>query len=511
MAISTALDSSIITRAVGYKVINENFNPATPNLPQRVAVLCEANTANQGTLDTDPFEAITEKEVGDKYGFGSPAHQMMRILKPSSGPGVGGIPVIFYPQTSDGGATAAVFKLGITVATTVTANATHKVVINGRDNIDGKFYSYSVVIGENAAAVEQKIIDTVNAVLATPVIAADSAGDIDFTTKWKGVTTAGIDIRIDIGGVAAGIVYAEISNTPGTGVVDISAALTSFGNNWNTLVINPYGADQFTVLETDNGVPDPAAPTGRYAPTEFKPYMALFGSTLDDKDAIATITDAAARKDQVTNVLCPAPKSEGWDWEAAANACVLQATIAQNSPHLGIGGRSYQDMPAPITDDIGDMGTLDGRNFLIGKGSSTALLENNKYTIQDFVTTYHPDGELPPKFRYVRDLNVDWNIGFSWKIIVIRDIQDKAIVSDTDTVIVGDTVSPKQVLALLVSFYKDKASRALIVDAAFSEASSEVEISGGNPARLDIAFRYKRSSTANQASTDAAVDFAFTV
>lgn len=509
MAISKAIDSAIITRAIGYKLISQNFNPATGYLPQRIAVLGEKNTAQQA-VSNDPFEAVTAKQVGDKYGYGSPLHAIMRILKPINSSGVGGVPIVFYPQDANVAATAGIYKLGITVASTVTKSVTHKLYVNGRNNVDGESYDVNLVKGENQAAVLTKFSDAINAVQGAPATAVVNAADVDITTKWKGATAI-LSVRVDTQDEAAGVVYAETSNTAGTGATNLTSALALFGNNWNTIVINSYGSETLEALETVNGIPDPVTPTGNFSPTNFKPFVALFGSLLDTTAAIEAITDVAARKTQVTNVLCPAPNSEGFAFEAAANAAVLQAVIAQNSPHLGIGGLSYPDMPIPADEDIGDFATIDGRNATMKKGSSTCLIENNKFTIQDFVSTYHPDGDANPKFRYTRDLIIDFNIGFGWKVIMIRDIQDKAIAADDASVIVGDVIKPKMVKGLAIDYIKDRESLALIVNSAFSISSLSVGINGTKPARLDIAWRYQRSSTANQVSTDVSVDFAYSV
>lgn len=508
MSISTAISLDRISRIVGYKLRAGNFGTGTPNLPQRIAILAEANTANQATIDDAPFEFINAKEVGDKYGYGSPAYMIARILRPISGSLVGGIPTVLYPQLAAGGATSAVYKLGVTVATTVTANVTHKVVINGRDNIDGFSFSFSPAIGDDAAAVRQKIIDAINNVLAAPVIAAENVTDVDLTSKWAGATAI-LSVRIDTGDNAGGIVYAETSNTDGTGEPAITTSLGYFGETWNTLVINSYGTGKLADLEAFNGVPDPDNPTGRYLPTNFKPFVALFGSLLSDKDDIALITDAAARKDQVTNVLCPAPNSEGFAFEAAANMCVTCALIFNDNPHLGNGGVSYNDMPVPADSDIGDFESYDGRDFIAKAGSSTVLLENGKFTVQDYETTYHPDGETPAKFRKVRDLNVNWNIAFGWNIIQKSDIWDKAITDDDAPVRVGDTVSPKRVKQLVSSYADDLTDRALIADPDFTRESTQVGINEDNPARLDTFFRVKLTSTADIISSDVEFDFNF--
>ena len=511
MAISTGISSDRVSRVVGYKLKSANFQPNTPNLPQRIAVLGEANDANQSALDTTPFEFISAKEVGDKYGYGSPLHSMARILRPVSGNVIGGIPTVIYPQVSDGGATATVIKIGIAVATAVTETTVHKVVISGRDNIDGVSYAYTVEVGDLLADVQQKIIDAISGVLSAPVTAAASTDDVDATTKWNGVTSAEINISFDTNNKPAGVVYSEVSKVDGTGVVDVATSLALFAENWNTVVLNPYGDTHWVDLETYNGVPDVDNPSGRYIPNNFKPFVALSGSVLSVKASLIALTDASARKDQVTNVLCPAPNSSGFTWEAAANMAVSHILIAQNSPHIGNGGKSYIDMPVPANEIIGDFSDYDNRDYLVKRGCSTVMLKNGKYIVQDFITTYHPDGETPPKYRKVRDLNIDWNIAFGWLLIMSRDIQDKALVGDNDAVRVDNTISPKQAKQLIISFIGDKVGLALINDAAFSEASIQVNVNETNPARLDIFFRYKRTSTADIVSADVEVDFAFSL
>ncbi len=130
---SDAVGLERISRIVGYKITKGNFATQSPNLPQRIAVLAEANDANQAGLDTDPKEITSAQQAGILYGFGSPIYHIMRILRPLSGDGVGGIPVIVYPQAAAGGAAAK--KLTVTPSGTATGNGTHYLVVAGRDGM----------------------------------------------------------------------------------------------------------------------------------------------------------------------------------------------------------------------------------------------------------------------------------------------------------------------------------------------------------------------------------------
>jgi len=510
MALSSAIILDAVSRAVGYKLSLAQFAATSELLPISIAVLGEYNTANQATVTENvPFPFTSADEVGAEFGYGSPLHIQARILRPVSGNILGGIPTTIYPQKSDAGATATVIKIGVAVATTVTENATHELVVNGRRSIDGNRYAFSVVKGQNQAAVTASIIDAVNNVLQAPITASLSTLDVDCTTKWKGITSAELNISIETNGKAAGIVYSEVSKTAGAGVISLATSLGNFGETWHNLVVNPY-ADQLETLEDFNGIPDPDTPTGRWNSISFNPFVAVFGSVLSDKDDVVAITNAAARRDQVTNAIAMAPNSKGFTFEAAANMVASYAIIAQNNPHVDNSGKSYNDMPVPSDGIIGDFSDWANRDFMAKRGSGTVNITNGKYTVQDFFTTYVPDGVTNPKFRFVKDLVIDFNMEFAWRIIMIRDIQDKAIIADGSVTNVPKTISPKQVLQLINSHVELAEVRGLIVDAAFSKASAKVEINATNPARLDIFFRYKRSSTAHILSSDVEVDFNYT-
>jgi phage tail sheath gpL-like len=500
---SDAVGSERVSRIVGYKITKGDFSNSSPNLPQRIAILAEANEANQSTLDTTPREVTSAQEAGQLYGYGSPIYHIMRILRPINGGGVQGIPTIVYPQAKAVGSTTKILE--ITPTGTATGNGTHTVVLAGRYGMDTQSYDFQVEDGDTASIICGKIEDAVNNVVGAPCQAVNFAYEVDLTSKWAGLTADALTVTVDTNDNDLGMTYTVVSRQSGTGTPDVSAALTSFGTNWNTIVVNSYGTVTSVMddLESYNGIPDPTTPTGRFVGTVMKPFIALTGSVADDP---SSITDT--RLNDVTIAICPAPASSGLQFEAAANMAVLFSRTAQDSPHLDVSGQSYPDMPVP-EGSIGSMASYDSRDSFVKKGCSTVDVVSGRYQVQDFVTTYHKIGEIPPQFRYCRNLMIDFNVRFGYYLLELANVVDHAIAADSDVVSVASVVKPKQWKQVLNKYADDLASRALINDAPFMQASITVALSSSNPDRLETFFRYKRSSYARIASTTAEAGFNF--
>lgn len=491
-----------ISKIVGYKITKGNFQTTTPNLPQRIAILAEANTAQQSGLSTDPYQITSSQDAGSKYGFGSPIHMISRILLPSTGEGVGGIPVYVYPQAEAGSAAAR--TLTITPTGTATANTTHTLVIAGRSGLDGVNYDINIVVGDTPSTIAPKIADAINAVLGCPVSGSAALGVATATAKWKGLTSQAISITVSNNGTAAGITYAVAETLEGAATPSVAASLDLFGSAWNTIVVNSYGAvtSVMDALEAFNGIPDPNNPTGRYVGITMKPFIAITGSVLENP---TTVTDG--RKSNVTIAIAPAPLSSGHPMEAAANMTVLFATTSQNTPHLDVSGKNYPDMPTPVS--IGQMSVYNNRDIFVKKGCSTVNLVAGVYQVCDFVTTYHPDGETPPQFRYCRNLNLDWNVRYAYYLLEQINVVDHAIANDEDIVTVDGVIKPKQWKQIIIGMADDLSKRGLIADVPFMAASILVSIGTSNPDRLDTFFRYKRTGYLRIASTEAQAGFNF--
>lgn len=504
---STAVALNRVSRVLGYSIQKGFYNPTSPNLPQRIAILGEANHANQSNFTADtPVQITSAGQAAVLFGWGSPIHIQARILFPVNGGGVS-CPVYVYPQ-AEGSNVAQISTLTVGGASTSATSGTLYVLVSGRSDIDGVSYAVPITAGQSQNSVASAIGAAINAVLSSPVTNTVATNVVTSTTKWKGLSSDDTNITV-IDNTGSGFTFTFAITTHGSGVPSVATSLANFGNDWNTIVINGYGLDSTTIttLEGVNGTPDPTNPTGKYTGVIMRPFIALSGSLLDDP---TSITDVTARKSQVTIAVCPAPKSLGYSFEAAANYAYKFANQLTNAPHLDIAGQSLPDMPLPASGVTFAMQSYNTRDTFVKKGCSTVDLVGGVYQIQDFVTTYHPDGENPPIFAKCRDImGVDMNIYYSWKLIELLYIVDHVIANDNDIVTASNVCKPKDAKALIYSLADDVVKRALVADATFMKNSADVEINSTNPQRLDCTWSYKRTGNAAIVATTVTAGFNF--
>lgn len=502
--ISDAISASARAAVVGYKITKGDYALTSPNLPQRIAILSEANTDKVSGLSLEPFQFTNASSVGDKMGYGSPAYMAARILRPLQGGGVSGIPTLVYPVEGGTTPTATVTTITITCAA-ATGNAKHYPVIAGRTSVDGQSYAFNVVEGDTAITIAAKVITAVNSVIGSPVIAAAGVGDgvITLTSKWKGISSI-FESRIDTNGLPVGASYA-VSKVDGTVTGKVADALAKFENDWNTLVINPYGMDSdvLDALELVNGKPDPVDPTGRYAAITFKPFLAFFSKSTTDPVTDVVVT---TRANDCTNVYCPAPNVKLLPIEVAANVVRLVATMAQDNPHLDVNDRPYPDALVDAN-VIGNYSDYEYRDSAVKAGLSTVDYVGGDIIIKDLVTTYNPSSEVIPQFRYVRNLILDWNIRYAYRLLEAINVVNHTLIPDGTISSASNTITPAAWKGILFKMFDDLADRGLIAEPEFSKDSLTVGISSTNPDRFETFFRYKRTGIARICSTTAEAGF----
>lgn len=504
-AISTAVSLDRVSAIVGYEIKAVLEGIKAGNLPQRIAVLAESNAANQTALPAK-LSFTSPSEVAAIYGYGSPAYQVARILRPYSGDKLGGIPTLIYTVEEAAVTTATAITIAITGA--ATKPATHLLKVNGRSNLDGAIYSIAIETGDGAAEISQKMADAVNNVIGCPGIGSVVADDFVLTSKWNGISSVELNVEIDVQGEAAGISYAETGKVAGTGAPSIATALAEFGDDWNTLVINAIGSDSTTLnaLEAFNG--NPSDGTGRYLATTFKPFVSFFGDNSADTLAeLTAITDA--RKNEVTNVFCPAPNSKSFSFESAANVAFIYAKIAQDTPHTDPIGKVLKDVPG-VTNS-GDFADPSKRDQIVKVGSSTIKLNSELFEIVDLVTTSHPDAEPQTAvlYRWVRDWVINMNIRYKYLLLEQINVIGKTILANGSPSTAPDTISPIRWKGLLYGLADQLEADALIASADYMKKSIQVQIGESNPNRFETNFKVQLTGTARVGSTTSEFTFNF--
>lgn len=504
MSVSTAVGLERKAKVVGYELQKGDFADTTPNLPMRMAIFGQANTANQSGLTNEPVQVTSADEVGTLFGFGSQLHQIMRIVRGQNSDIVGGIPTFIYPQVAPTGAAARIQTITVSGGP-ATAAGTIAVTVNGRSIIDGFTLVVSISSGDTTDVIAGKIADAINNCTPCSVSASAAAAVVTCTTKWQADAAQGSNIEI-VTENSVGMAYAVVQTQAAAGdpSTEINQSLNLFGSAWNTIVINPYLKATNSLFESFNGVPGVTPGVGRYSATAWRPFICFTGDTT--ADTVANVTTGLDTS-QATIVQCPAPNSQGWPFEAAANCAAIVARQAQDNPHLDASESAYLDMPIPADEDEGVFGDYNNRDLLVKGGASTVIINAGKFQIEDLVTTYAPSNENPPQFSYVRTLIQDFNVRYAVLILEQANVVAKAIIANDKIPRVQNTIKPDQWKGILFQMYDDLEERSIIVDADFSKENTTVAIGENNPDRFETAFFYKRSGFARIASTTATAGF----
>ena len=151
------------------------------------------------------------------------------------------------------------------------------------------------------------------------------------------------------------------------------------------------------------------------------------------------------------------------------------------------------------------MKDYENRDFLVKRGCSTVILENGSYIVQDLVTTYHPDGETPLVFSYVRDLMIHFNVKDVYSTLERVNLKDKTLVQDNQVLGVSGTIKPKEWKAVIFDMFDDLANLALIKEPEYAKGTLKVQVSPSNPNRFETTYDYKITSIARLESTDVRV------
>ena len=489
MSISTAVQQSAIARVVGIKTEFVDLRGGrVVLLPQRVVILAQGSS--NAVYSTDKKQISSALEAGQIYGFGSPIHLIASEVLPVSGDGVGTIPVTVYPLEDAGGAVASAGD--ITPSGAVTKAGAFNVVIN-----EVVSESFVVALGDSVAAITAKVAAAISAALEMPMIPTDNGTDVGLLAKWAGTSSNDLKVSVE-GPTDTGVSFAITQPVGGLVNPDVDPALAQMGNVWETLIINGMEQGDTSTLDKLATVGE-----GRWGALVRRPFVAFNGSTETDVDTISTVPEA--RKTDRTNVTLAAPGSDELPFVVAARMVARIAVVANDNPASDYGSQQATGL-VPGSD--ADQWNYIQRDTLVKRGVSTSEVKSGVINLSDTVTYYHPDGDILPAYRFVKNIIKLQNIIFNLDLIFAVPSWDGApLIPDGQPTTNRTAKKPSMAVAAVNSVIDGLGLEAILSDPESAKASTVAGINETNPDRLDVSTTVQLSGNTNIISVD--LDFGF--
>lgn len=482
-----SVSASAISRVTGVAVKFKNFNTGSVQmLPQRLAVI---GVGNHGvTYTTEKYECEgNASEIGDKYGYGSPLYLAALQLFPLVGKGAG-FPVTFYPLAEAEGSVAASGKIEVTGTASESGSA--RIVIGGQKE------TVAISKGDTAVVVAEKIKNAIDGVLAMPVTTALNDAAVNLTSKAYGEVGNLVKTRIESS--VAGVTFAVTQLTGGVKDPDITPALQSINEIWETAILPCFDYKNEDRLDVTQAYGD-----GRWADLEKKPLLCYWGCT-DDYATRTAVTDK--RPLDKINVLIPSVGSAELPYAIGAKAMVEDIlTTANDNPPQGYKGK----LNGLEAGDDSVQENYNVRNMSVMKGASTNIKTGTVAELCDIVTMYHPANEGKyPGYRYVVDMIKLMNVIYNVRLIMEQDdLKGAPLVEDSTVTSNKTAIQPKTVKTWFLNLCDSLADKAIIQDTEFTKKGLEVSIDSENPKRLNVTYPVKLSGNVEVSSTDVLFGF----
>lgn len=443
-------------------------NAATPNIPQRIALLGQYIAAKT-PVNNVAVPVTTADEVAALAGYGSQAHMM--ALKLFNAMGQSPALVDWYPIAD--GTTAQV--------TTVTFAGAAGVQGLWRLYIVGKRYEISVLAADTAIASATAMTNLINADLSCPFGAANGGtAVVTLTAKWKGLSSSLLDVRknyyaSDVNLIPTTQTMVIASSVTGATDPSLATALANFGDVAYTWVITGQNdATTAAALET--------AGEARWDPSVKKPWLSVMGYV----DTRSNFVTALGSRNSKVTVYMPVEASPNHPGEIAAATVGAAAVSANADPY-----RPFKNLVLTgILPGSGAQWTRAQADAVEAAGGSAFRVSNaGAVSIWDLLTTYKTNsgGAADDSFRYAVTVTNIQNKIYSLDLKFSSDPYDRAIViSDDDVSGKAYTVSPKSIKADAISLVDQwvlangSKNRDQIVAGIVSEVDS------GNPGRINL-------------------------
>lgn len=465
------LPNSLRASAVGIDTQYRNFNVgAVYLLQQRIAIFAQGS--DSATYSTDKFEITSSLEVGEKLGFGSPAHLIAKQIFPDSGQGALGAGVTVYPLPNE--ATGVAATADITPTGTQTTAAQYTVRVGGIES-----NPFVAAQGDTPTELIPKMVTAINGNPEMPVVATSNASAVTLTAKHKGTT--GNDLVVELLGDPQGITFAVGTMTGGLVDPSIDVATGQVGNVWETMIVNQLGTVAHDDLSLFN--------EGRWGQLVRKPLFALYGTNETDPTVLKAYTDT--RKSDRTNSVVPCPGSPSAPWIIAARAAARIAAQANQDPATEYRGMTLDTV---VNGKDGEQWNYEQRDLAWKAGVSSTIINGGTIELDNTLTFYHPDGKPDPEYGKVIYIVKLQNIIYNMDLIFNQPEWKKApLIPDFQVSTNPNARKPNDAVAALSALTDNLANQAIISDPDFTKANTTAAIDGSNPNRVNTTYPVKLS------------------
>jgi len=451
------------------KVINPNQQASVTGISFRQNILEQAAAAREekiaimaqyqtGKTVTDyvPEQVFDAESVGDKYGYGSPLHLAAQKMFPANGDNAI-VPVNILPIPDPGTSTAGTGTITVTGAATgnftffivyneqnveAAASACKQITNNAQVNpakpprgleFDGynqNAIAVTVLSGQSATEIGDAIVAAITDAVEAPFTAANAAGVVTLTMKWKGADSAAVFTAVDANGDAIttqdGVTLALVAISGGAGVVDLEDALAQLTEEFKaTRVVNQF--------EADSNLDDIQAwgealrvPTISQIALCYTGKLYIEDGSTGNVDVDAMVAFGDGRRDDAINVVIPGTFDLTFP-NLTARDTMLKAGIANVIPvGGGVSGYKLQDVftlyhPTNPQSGLGDWQKEDTVATKVAQIANDQILvfrEGEQYRavvlIADEDSSENPAARKKSDFKATLDARIDEYVKNSW-------------------------------------------------------------------------------------------------
>lgn len=448
-----------------------------PTLHQPALLVGQKLSAGTATADV-PVPISTEAQAVSLFGDGSMLHRMVvAFLNNNLAHELWCLPV-----AEPGAGVAATGTL--TVTAVPTSAGTFSLYVAGQ--------RLAIAAGpsDTVTTIAAAIVTAVTANTSLPVTAANVAGVVTFTCKWKGSTGNDIDIRANYGGIRAGEempigMTATIASklTGGTGAPVFTTAIANLGDENYEFVALPFtDSTSLSAWKTEYEFGD----GGRWGWLR-QLYGHLFSAYRDTYANL--LTWGATQNSGVLSVMAVEVNSPSpvWEWASAYTAKAARALLndpARPLQTLQLAGV----LPAPVHTRF----LTTELNNMAGKGLATQATDSdNVVQIKRETTTYQLNryGVGDDAYTDVTTLATLARIFRNLRQAITSNFPRHKLANDGTRFGAGQAiVTPKIIKAFLVAQYRIDEFNGLAEDANNFKKNLVVERDPTNPNRVSVLF-----------------------